>query len=152
MNKLARAVTKCTTACGKRFARLIAHIHHTCEYRQYCYVGSTAQQCRLGLFQDSDFAGDLEDSQVNIRRNSVHFRKPHVCAKKLDVQETDFSSTVVQKLKYYFNRCRFTHGGDSRSRSLGFGFRSFPFFPKPTQQHQRSSTRSNPGTFRRHSL
>ena len=24
-------------------------------------VGNTAQHCRLGLFQDSDFAGDLED-------------------------------------------------------------------------------------------
>ena len=24
-------------------------------------MGNTAQQCRLGLFQDSDFAGDLED-------------------------------------------------------------------------------------------
>ena len=29
----------------------------------YCHVGNTAQQCRLGLFQDSDFAGDLEDSK-----------------------------------------------------------------------------------------
>ena len=27
------------------------------------YVGNTAQHCRLGLFQDSDFAGDLEDSK-----------------------------------------------------------------------------------------
>ena len=26
-------------------------------------MGSTAEQCRLGLFQDSDFAGDLEDSK-----------------------------------------------------------------------------------------
>ena len=26
-------------------------------------VGNTAQQCRLGLFQDSDVAGDLEDSK-----------------------------------------------------------------------------------------
>ena len=26
-------------------------------------VCSTAKQCRLGLFQDSDFAGDLEDSK-----------------------------------------------------------------------------------------
>ena len=25
--------------------------------------GKTAKQCRLGLFQDSDFAGDLEDSK-----------------------------------------------------------------------------------------
>ena len=28
-----------------------------------CYVVNTAKQCRLGLFQDSDFAGDLEDSK-----------------------------------------------------------------------------------------
>ena len=26
-------------------------------------MGNTAQQCRFGLFQDSDFAGDLEDSK-----------------------------------------------------------------------------------------
>ena len=26
-------------------------------------MGNTAQHCRLGLFQDSDFAGDLEDSK-----------------------------------------------------------------------------------------
>ena len=39
------------------------YIHHTCEYKQYCYVGNTAKQCRLGLFQDSDFAEDLEDSK-----------------------------------------------------------------------------------------
>ena len=26
-------------------------------------MGNTAQQCRLGLFQDSDFAGYLEDSK-----------------------------------------------------------------------------------------
>ena len=26
-------------------------------------MGNTAQQCRLGLFQDSDFAGDFEDSK-----------------------------------------------------------------------------------------
>ena len=31
--------------------------------KQYCHVGDTAKQCRLGLFQDSDFAGDLEDSK-----------------------------------------------------------------------------------------
>ena len=63
VNKLARAVTKWIKACDKRSARLISYIHHTCEYRQYCYVDNTAQQCRSGLFQDSDFAGDLEDSK-----------------------------------------------------------------------------------------
>ena len=63
VNKLARAVTKRTKACDKRLARLISYIHHTSEYGQYCYVGNTAQQCKLGLFQDSDFSGDLEDSK-----------------------------------------------------------------------------------------
>ena len=45
VTKFARAVTKWTKACDKRLARLISYIHHTCEFRQYCYVGNTAQQC-----------------------------------------------------------------------------------------------------------
>ena len=63
MNKLGRAVTEWTKACDRRLARLISYIRHTCEYRQYCYVGNTTQQCRIGLFQDSYFAGDLDDSK-----------------------------------------------------------------------------------------
>ena len=63
VNKLARAVTKWTKACDKRVALLISYIHHTCEYRQYCHVGNTAKQCRLGLFKDFDFAGDFEESK-----------------------------------------------------------------------------------------
>ena len=63
VNKLARSITKWTKACDKRLNRLISYFHHTCEYKQYCHVGNTAVQCRLGLFQDSDFAGDLEDSK-----------------------------------------------------------------------------------------
>ena len=63
VNKLARSITKWTKACDKRLNRLISEIHHTCEYQQYCHVGNTAKQCRLGLFQDSAFAGDLVDSK-----------------------------------------------------------------------------------------
>ena len=63
VNKLARSITRWTKACDKRLCQLISYIHHTCEYKQYCYVGNTAKQCRLGLFQDSDFAGDVEDSK-----------------------------------------------------------------------------------------
>ena len=63
VNKLARSIAKWTKACDKRLNRLISYIHHTCEYKQYCYVCNTAKQSRLGLFQDSDFAGDLEDSK-----------------------------------------------------------------------------------------
>ena len=63
VNELARSITKWTKACDKRLTRLISHTRHTCGYRKYCHVGNTAKQCRLGLFQDSDFAGDLEDSK-----------------------------------------------------------------------------------------
>ena len=49
--------------CDNRPYRLISYIHHTCEYKQYCHVGINAKQCRLELFQDSDFARDLEDSK-----------------------------------------------------------------------------------------
>ena len=63
VNKLARSIAKWTNACDKRLCRLISYIHQTCGYKQYCHVGNTAKQCRLGLFQDSDFAGDLEDSK-----------------------------------------------------------------------------------------
>ena len=63
VNKLVRSITKWTKACDKRLNRLISYIHHTCEYKQYCHVGNTAKQCRLGLSQDSDFARDLEDSK-----------------------------------------------------------------------------------------
>ena len=59
VNKLARSITKWTKACDKRLSRLISYIHHTRDYKPYCHVGNTAKQCRLGLFQDSDFAGDL---------------------------------------------------------------------------------------------
>ena len=51
VNKLARSITKWFKVCDKRLNRLISYIHHTCEYKQYCYVGNTAKQCRLELFQ-----------------------------------------------------------------------------------------------------
>ena len=63
VNKLARSVTKWTQACDRRLARLISYISFTSDCRQKCHVGNAAQHCRLGLFQDSDFAGDLEDSK-----------------------------------------------------------------------------------------
>ena len=63
VNKLARTVTKWTQAFYRRIARLISCTHLTQDDRQYCHVGNVAQHCRLGLFQDSDFAGDLEDSK-----------------------------------------------------------------------------------------
>ena len=88
VNKLARSVKKWTQACDRRLARLITCIHFTSEYRQYCHVGNAAQHCRLGLFQDSDFAGYLEDSK-HIRRSFVLFWKSNICTDQLDVQEAN---------------------------------------------------------------
>ena len=85
VNKLARSITKWTKACDKRLNRLISYIHHTCEYRQYCHVGNTAKQCRLGLFQDSDFAGDLEDSKSTSGGTLCIFGSHTFCSHKLDV-------------------------------------------------------------------
>ena len=67
--------------------RLISYIHHTSEYKQYCHVGNTAKQCRLGLFQDSDFAGDLEDSKSTSGGTLCIFGSHTICSNKLDVQE-----------------------------------------------------------------
>ena len=79
VNKLARSITKWTKACDKRLSRLISYIHHTCEYKQCCHVGNTAKQCRLGLFQDSDFAGDLEDSKSTSGGTLCILGKSYVC-------------------------------------------------------------------------
>ena len=89
-------------------------------------MGNTAKQCRHGLFQDSDFAGDLEDSEINIRWTLVHIRKSHVCANKLDVQATDFSYTQFNRSWNCFSRCRFTHGWNSSF--LIFGILSLKVF------------------------
>ena len=67
VNELVRAITKRTRASDKRFARLISYTQHTHEFKQCCHVGNKhSTQCRLGLFQDSDFAGDLEDSKSTL--------------------------------------------------------------------------------------
>ena len=65
--------------------KVCSQIHHTWEYKQYCHVGNTAKQCRLGLFQDPDFAGDLEDSKSTSGGTLCFFRKPYGCSNQLDV-------------------------------------------------------------------
>ena len=78
VNKLARAVTEWTKACDKRVARLISCIHHTCEFKQYCRVGN-AQQYSLGLFQDSDFAGELEIQSQHQGDSCAHSEVTRSC-------------------------------------------------------------------------
>ena len=101
VNKLARSVTKWTQACDRRLARSISYIHHTRDYRHYCHVGNAAQHCRLGLFQDSDFAGDLEDSKSTSgavlcifgRRTSVTII--WMCKKQTSVSHSSTESEII---------------------------------------------------------
>ena len=87
VNKLARSITKWTRACDKRLNRLVSYIHHTCENKQYCCVGNTAKHCRLGLFQYSDFAGDLEDSKSTSGGTLCVLGKSYICSNKLECKK-----------------------------------------------------------------
>ena len=81
--------------------------------------------------------------KINIRRSSVYFRKSHVCANKLDVQETDFSFTQFYRCGNNFSWCRFTNGRYARSYSLGFGDWNISFCTKKIEQ-PKEELRGNP--------
>ena len=101
VNKLARSITKWTKACDKRLNRLISYIHHTCDYEQYCYLCNTAKQCRLGLFQDSDFAGDLEDSKSTsggtlcVFGSHTYVPTSWLCKKQTSVSHCSTESEII---------------------------------------------------------
>ena len=101
MSKLARSITKWTKACDKRLNRLISYIQHTSEYKQYCHLGNNAKQCRLGLFQDSDFAGDLEDSKSTSGGTLCIFGShtfvpiSWICKKQTSVSHSSTESEII---------------------------------------------------------
>ena len=97
VNKLARSITKWTKACDKRLNRLISYFHHIGEYKQYCHVGNTAKQCRLGLFQDCLRGGSWR-FEIFFRRNIMCFRKSYVFSNKLDVHETNVSFSQLNRI------------------------------------------------------
>ena len=101
VNKLARSITKWTKACDKRLSRLISYIHDKCDYKQYCHVGNTAKQCSLRLFQDSDYAGDLEDSTSTsggtlcIFGNHTFVPISWMCKKQTSVSHSSTESEII---------------------------------------------------------
>ena len=101
VNKLAPSITKWSKAYDTRLCRLISYINHTCEYKQYCHVGNTAEQCSLGLFQDSDFAGDVEDSESTSRGTLCVFRShtfvpmSWMCKKQTSVSHSSTESEII---------------------------------------------------------
>ena len=63
-------------------------------------MGNSAKQLRLGLFQDSDFAGDLEDSKSTSRGTlcifgSHKFVPIWVCEKQTSVSHNSTESEII---------------------------------------------------------
>ena len=64
-------------------------------------MGDSAKQCRLGLFQDSDFAGDLEDSKSTSGRTLCIFGSHTVvpiswmCKKQTAVSHSSTESAII---------------------------------------------------------
>ena len=61
-------------------------------------MGNDAKQCRLGLFQDSAFAGDLEDSKSTSGGTLCVFGSHTFVPKKLDVQETNCGFSLFDRI------------------------------------------------------
>ena len=64
-------------------------------------MGNTAKQCRLGLFQDSDFAGDLEDSKSTSGETLCVFGShtlvpiSWMCKKQTSVSHSSTESEII---------------------------------------------------------
>ena len=64
-------------------------------------MGNTAKQCRLGLFQDSDFAGDLEYSKSTsggtlcIFGSHTFVPKSWMCKKQTAVSHSSTESEII---------------------------------------------------------
>ena len=64
-------------------------------------MGNTARQCRLGLFSDSDFAGDLEDSKSTSGGSLCVFGShtfvpiSWVCKKQTSVSHSSTESEII---------------------------------------------------------
>ena len=64
-------------------------------------------QNNAGLdFQDSDFAGYLEDSKSTSGGPLCVFVKSYICSNELDVQERSFSFTQFNRIRNHFFGCR----------------------------------------------
>ena len=127
------AITKWTRACDKRSAHLwIQTLLSFWKYSTTMQIGTVSG---LWIFRK------CRRLKIIIRETVVHLQRSYVLANKLDVQDTDIRFTQFNRSWNYFSWCRFTHGWNTRSWSLGFGYWSVSLFSKPTKEKQWSRTR-----------
>ena len=111
------------TECDRHLARLISYIHHTSDDRQYCHDGNAAQHCRLCFFQDSEIAGDFEDSKSTsvgvlcIFGSRTLVPIGWMCKKQASVSHSFPESEII------FVGCWLANGWITCSRSSGHGDR-----------------------------
>ena len=73
--------------------------------------------------------------KINIRWTLVYFWKSNICTNKLDVQETDFGLTQLNRSRVYISWCRFTHGWNTSSWSLRFGYGRLSLFSNTSKEN-----------------
>ena len=56
-------VTKWTTECDAKLHHLAAYVKTTAHYIGESTVGDKPEDCRIGLFVDANYAGDVSDSK-----------------------------------------------------------------------------------------
>ena len=89
----------------KRLIRLIFYIYFKSDCRQVCHVGNPASECRPGLLQDADFAGDLEDSKSASRSMMGSLGKPHNCSNSRTCEHWSRNHLIWRRSKCGRNCC-----------------------------------------------
>ena len=145
---LARSVTTGTQGCDRRLAKLISYFHHTSDYRQHCHVSNTAQHCRMGLFQDSDLARDVEDSKSTSGRSYVFLEAEQLSPLVACARSKRQYPTVLQHQKSlrwmldceWMDYLRFTYG----MWSLKFYIQRTTPNHKPNRQRETVGAKRHP--------
>ena len=102
---------------------------------------NTAHQCRRGLFQDSDFSGDLEDSKsisvgiLCIFGSHTFVPISWICKKETSVSHRSTESEIISV------DAGLRMDGIPALDLLDFGYGSVAFFFQPTQEIQRECAR-----------
>ena len=140
VNKLARSVAEWTQACDRRLARLISYIHFTSDYRQYCHVGTAAQHGRLGLFQDSVFSGDLEDSKSTSGGVLCIFGSRTIVPISWMCKKANISISQLYRIRDHLAGCWFEFGWFTFAGSMGFGYWSAENISRDTKTNPTQHT------------
>ena len=109
VDKFARSITKWTNACDKRLNRLISYIHHTCEYKQYCYVGNTAKNADWDCFKTPILREILRTQNLLLVEYYAFWKW----------KKANFSFTQFNRLRNHLLGRWLEIGRDSRSRFMG---------------------------------